>query len=376
MEMKCNIINLDEHRTIDPHRDYYDLPLEQRFSEYQRWGWRRPYEHRQKVLKQLYENDKGEERLTPEQLTVELRGIIPSFEGVVLRRDYNGWPSYVLTQEDMQALFGEPVFGRVTGKVVVASDSLISPDHQDLAGHIILIGEQESLEKEGFIASHEGYHASHTGYPNALRRDKYHRQLRDTTGLSPEEIVHVMIGLDRAIQIGEAGAVIDSYGWLECRTWKPWIPGGNGARYDANLIKEWYGRFGLDFVTELKNASRNMLGFQLSSARSSGQLSDDLIDAINQHERDSLVFPVTVKEATERMSRRLQNPEGLEPLGYAMSYAKEALQIVDYPEIIDGKLEPFCVDVLEPQRLGSWPGFGAAFAQALTRHSAYSDKQR
>ena len=365
--MAGKIIKLDEHRTVDPNRDYYDLPLEQRFAEYQRWGWQKPYEHRQKVLKQLHENDKGEERLTQEQLTDELKGLIPSFDSVVLRRDYNAWPSYVLSQEDMQALFGESVFGRVSGKVVVASDNLLAPDHQDLAGYIILIGEQESLEKEGFIASHEGYHASHTGYPNALRRDQYHGQLRDTTGLSPQEIVRVMIGLDRAIQIDEAGAVIDSYDWLECRTWKPWIPGGDGVhdRYDAEMIKDWYGKFGIEFVTELKNASRNMLGFQLSSARSSGHLPEDLVSEINQHEKDSMIFPVTIKEATEKMSRRLRNPEGLEPLSYTMSYVKEALQIVDYREIIDGKLEPFCVDVLEPHRLGSWPGFGAAFAQAL-----------
>lgn len=362
------VIKLDEHRTIDPNRGYYDLPLEQRFSEYRRWGWRRPYEQRQKVLKQLSDNDKDwKKRLTPEQLTDELKKIIPSFNGVVLRRDYNAWPSYVLTREDMQALFGESVFGKVTGKVVVASDYLLAPEHQNLAGHIILIEEQESLEKEGFIASHEGYHSSHTGYPNALRRDKYHGQLRDTNGLSPEEIVGVMIGLDRAIQIDEAGAVLDSYKWLECRTWKPYIPGGNGACYDAELIKRWYGKFGLEFVTELKNASRNMLGFRLSSARSSGQLSDDLIDAINQHERDSMLFPVIVKEATERISRRLRNHEGLEQLGYAMSYVTEALLIADYQEIIDGKLELFCVDVLEPRRLGSWSGFGAAFAQALKR---------
>ncbi len=366
--MKRKVISLDERRTIDPTKDYYDLPLEQRFSEYQRWGWRKPFEHRQKVLKQLYENDSSEKRLTPPQLTDELREIIPSFTGTVLRRDYNAWPSYVLTQEDMQALFGESVFGMVTGKVVVAQDNLLSPKHQHLTGYIILIGEQESLEKEGFIAAHEGYHANHTGYPNALRRDKYQDQLTDTTGLSLEEMVRVMIGLDKAIQIDEAGAVMNSYDWLECRTWKPWIPGGDGACYDAQLIKKWYGRFGLEFVTELKNASRNMLGFQLSSARGSGLLGDDVIEAVNKHERDSMFFPVTVKEAAERMSRRLRNPESLEALSYAMSYVTEALQIVDYAEIIDGLLEPFCVDVLEPQRLGNFGGFAQTFVQALKRN--------
>ncbi len=367
--MVGKVINLDEHRAIDPNRNYYDLPLEQRFSEYHRWGWRRPSEHRQKVLKQLYQNDEGKKRLTTERLTNELKEIIPSFNGLVLRRDYNAWPSYVIKKEDMQALFGESVFGRVTGKVIVASDNLLSLDHQDLAGHIILIEEQDRLEKEGFIAAHEGYHADHTGYPNALRRDLYHDQLINTSNLPPEEITRVMIGLDRAIQIDEAGAVIASYDWLELRTWKPWIPRGDGIKdcYDNDLVKEWYGRFGTNFVTELKNASRNMLGFQLSSARSSGQFSDDLIDAINQHERDSMAFPMSIREATERMSRQLRNPEGLEPLSYAMSYVEEALQIVDYSEIIGGKLEMFCVDVLEPYRLGSWGGFGQAFAQALNK---------
>jgi hypothetical protein len=133
--MTGKIINLDEYRKIDPNRAYYDLPLEQRFVEYHRWGWQRPHKNRQKVLKQLHEHDKEEKRLTPEQLTDELKEIIPSFEGVVLRRDYNAWPSYVLSQQDMHALFGESVLGRVTGKVVVASDKLLAPEHQDLAGN-------------------------------------------------------------------------------------------------------------------------------------------------------------------------------------------------------------------------------------------------
>ena len=126
----------------------------------------------------------------------------------------------------------------------------------------------------------------------------------------------------------------------------------------------------LDFVPELRNASRNMLGFQLSSARSSVNIDDEAIDAINQHERDSMIFPARVREATINMARKLANPEGLEPLSYAMSYVTEALQIVDYQEVIDKKLEPFCVNVLEPHRLGSWSsGFSQALVQTFKRDS-------
>lgn len=351
------MIHLDKHRTIDPHRDYYDVPLEQRFSEYLQWGWKRPHEDRKKVLRRFHRDDGGEKRLTPPQLTAELKRIIPSFTGAVLRRDYNAWPSYVLTRKDMQALFEESVFGRMTGKVVTASDNLLSADHQNLAGHIILIEEQESVEKEGFIASHEGYHASYTGHPNALRRDQYLEQLRSARGLSTEESVRVMIGLDRAIQIDEAGAVISSYDWLQCTTWKPWIPGGSGI-YDVKLVKKWYGRFESDFVSELKDSSKNMLGFKLDSARKYGQVSSDLIGVINQHEKDSLAFPAIIKGAIGKISRQLQNPERSEPLSHAMSYVMEALQIVDYVEIMSGELESFCVDILEPQRLRFYGRFG------------------
>lgn len=360
--MVTALTNQDESKGIDPNKDYYNLSLEQRFSEYQKWAWRRAYGQREKILKQLHENDKGD-RLASKQLTAELKEIIPSFPGVVLRRDYNAWPSYVLSSENMQALFAESVFGRTTGKVVTKSDKLLSPHHQNLAGYIILIEEQDNLEKEGFIAAHEMYHASHTGYPSALRRDQYHNQLRNNHGLSPEETVGVMIGLDRAIQMDEAGAVLSSYEWLELRTWKLWIPGGNGVMYKVDLIKEWYHKFNIE--SELKNASRNLLGFKLSSARSSGSVGPKTVDAINQHERDSMMFPVRIKEATERIAQQSRNPENLEPLSYAISYVNEALQIVDYGEIMNGTLEPFCVDVLEPHRLGNWSGFGAAFSQAL-----------
>src|SRR3989338_7568222 len=208
--MTGKIIDLRENSSVDPHRDYYGLPLKKRFEEYHRWIWREASDHRKKVLKPLYDHDKGEQRLTPSELTDELKEMVPSFQGTVLRRDYNAWPSYVIASVDMQALFGDSVFGKVSGKVITAADNLLSPNHHDLAGQIILIGEQESLEKEGFIASHEGNHASRSGYPNALRRDQYLNQLKDTDGLSPEELVRIMMGLDRAIQIDETGAVIDS----------------------------------------------------------------------------------------------------------------------------------------------------------------------
>ena len=41
-----------------------------------------------------------------------------------------------------------------------------------------------------------------------------------------------------------------------------------------------------------------------------------------------------------------------------MSYVMEALQIVDYVEIMSGELESFCVDILEPQRLQFYGRFG------------------
>ncbi len=362
--MTGKIIRLDERRNLDPHSDYYDLSLEQRFAAYNLWVWKTAYDHRECVLKDLGNADSGDKRPTAKDLTDELKKIIPSFTGTVLRRDYNAWPSYVLTTGDMRSLFGESLFGKVTGKVVVESDNLLSPDHQDLAGYVILIEEQENEEKEGFIASHEGEHAGNSRYPNALRRDQYYSALKQGKFLSSEQAVQTIIGLDEAIQIDEAGAVIDSYRWLECRTWKPWKPGRNDETYDVSLIKSWWDRFGRDFIGELKESSRNMLGFQLSSFRASGNLNTKVIDNINQHERNSMKFPLIMKQTTERLANKLQNPESLEPLSYAMSYITESLQIVDYSEIIDGTLESFCADVLEPHRLGRG-GFGQAFTQFL-----------
>lgn len=367
--MAGEIIRLNE-RPIDPNKDYYALPLEERFAAYLTRDVDRAYDHKHKVLKPVYDNDYRDGRdITPKGLTEELRRLVPSFHGTVLRRDYAGWPSYVLPEADMGLLFPDTAFGTVTGRVITADDNLLAPEHADLAGYLILIAEQQTEEMEAWIARHESYHQDHSRYPNAMRRDQYNARLRDTHSMTLAEIVRTMIALDQAAQIDEAGAVLESYSWAHTRTWKPWKPGRNGEQYDVNLVTRMWEGFDSGFIEEFRNSARNRLGFQLSKARRSGNIDDLTLEAINQHEKNTILFPGRLKRAIENIAERLQNPDGTDPLMYAITYVTEALQILDYKELFDGTLEKFCVKILEPHRLKFVSGVAAAFAQALRRDS-------
>jgi len=344
--MSGRIIKLSDYRPMDFDREFYDLPLEDRFARYKAFE-HQLYERRKSALEGFSEKETTypKKRLTPAELTEELREIVPSFDGQVIDRFFFPFVAmhYIIEHADMEALFGESPFGRYTGKVIGESDGLLSPDHNGLSGLVIVQAKQPTPDKDRFIAAHELYHSNHFHYPNSERRDKYAERLTDTSGLTPKEIVAVLIGLDRAILIDEAGACIDAYDSL-----------GDEQRH---MFLREYGQ-------EVRNSTRNILGFQLSAARSSGNLDEETVSQINQHEQASMAFGRVISQATQNLSHKLQNPENLEPLGYAMSYVGEALQILDFDEI-PGGIESLCVEVLEPHRLNRDISFGQLFAESM-----------
>jgi len=330
--MTGKIIRIGDYKTMNPNNEFYNLPLEARFQKYQDLT-HEIYDKRKTALEPFDKNESSfpEKRLTPEELTAELTGIVPSFDGNVLGRFF--FPSvalhYILEPKEMESLFGESPFGRYTGKVIGDADGLLAPEHSNLSGLVIVQAKQETSEKDRFIASHEAYHSTNFHNPNGVRRDNYAQRLKNANGLSQEELVDIMIGLDQAILIDEAGASIRAY---------------------DSLGDEQRNRFRGEYIQELRDASRNILGFQLNSARISGTLDEPVIQRINQHELASIGFSIVIKQSVENLADTLQNPERLEPLGYAMSYVGEALQILDFDEIPEG-LESLCLEVLEPHRL-------------------------
>lgn len=331
-QMTGKIIQFSDYRSHDCDRNFYELPLEDRFVRYKTIV-HESYNKREALLEPFSKKESSypKKRLTPTELTEELIEIVPCFKGQVVGRHFFPFVAlhYIVEQDDMESLFGESLFGRYTGKVIGVSDTLLSSEHADLSGLVIVQARQPTQEKDRFIAAHEIYHSNHFHYPNGVRLDNYATKLKDTPGLTAQEIVDIMIGLDRAILLDEAGACVNAYDSL-----------GDKQRP----------RFTTEYIQELKDSSRNMLGFKLDAARGSGKLDEETIRKINQHEQASMAFPTIIHQATQKLSRRLENPEDLEPLGYAMSYVAEALQILDFNEIAEG-IESLCVDVIEPDRL-------------------------
>ena len=351
------IIQLSDYRSFDPKKDYYDLSLEERFSRYKSLV---PgiYDKKRKVIKpfekervSFQDGQLHEERLTPEQLTQELSQILPSFRGRVLGRIFFPINSlhYIVSEEDMHSLFGESPFGKYTGKVVGLHDGLLAFEHEDLSGLVIIQADQGNTDKNRFIADHEYSHSQWFSYPNGLRRDTSALQLRDTSSLSPLEIAELMITLSQAILIDEANACLESYSFLI-----------SDSKSGKSSLGEKVDLFRREYVLEVRNASKNMLGFHLDSLRQSGLIDQEHVALINHYELLSFRFPFEILRVVQTLSRTLTNPECLEPLGYAFSYVCEALQILDFEEVFEGGLEIFCRELMEPYRLYGRMNFGQA----------------
>jgi len=338
------IIKLDAHRSFDPKKDFYDLPLSDRYEKYSELVIAAA-DKRKGLLKDFADNESSwteEKRLSPEELTEELKSLMPRFDGKVVGRLFP--PSdalhYIVEQEVMDEFFPAGIFERVTGKVICLEDELLAPEWEKLAGLVIMQAKSESEEKDMFIAMHEEHHVYIYHLPNSIRRQQLSGKLTKFRYYPYGKRAEILIGLHQAIQIDETAVIIASYNSL-----------GDKERQ----------RFRAEFIGEFNDCARRSW-FELDDIRRSGRVTDEVIQRINQYERASMEFPYKVGPMTLRIGSKLMNPERLEPLGYAMSYVTEALQVLDYHEI--DQLEEFCVEVLEPTKLRNW---STGFAKAASK---------
>ncbi len=326
--MSRKIETLDREIAISS-QGYYQLPLEQRLETYV-FLVHKIYDRNAEVLNK-FQTGRGytsDSKPDSSQLTAELRDIAPRFNGQVQSRFFHPSVSlhYITDSASMADLFNQSLFGRITGKVIVDGDNVLAAHHRDLSGLVIVQAKMETPERDRHVAMHEVNHAIHSQYPNAKRRDRLASKFSED--MSVIDRVSTLVGLNEAIIIDEAAASIHPYAGLE----------------EPKAV------FTADYVGEVRDATRNMIGFQLSAIRNSGEVDDFTAARITKHERDSVRVPFAIQNAIESLASRLRNPEKLDPWGYAMSYVEEALQIVDFGEI-STDLERFCLQVLEPHRL-------------------------
>lgn len=317
------------------YRGYYQLPLEQRLGTYILLA-SKIYDRNAEILSnfQAEKNYPSQDELDFDQLTEEFTSIAPRFKGRVISRLFH--PSialhYIIDSESLETLFNQSVFGRLTGKVIIEDDGVLAPQYKHLSGLVIVQPKMESSAKDRQIAFHEINHAIYSQYPNAKRRDALSAKLSED--IPTIDRVNTLISLNETIFIDEAAASMHPYKIL------------GGSR----------GLFKTEYIEEVRGAMRNMIGFQLAAIRSSGDIDDFTVARINTHEIYFMRFPFLIQEAVENLVSRLRNPEKLEPLGYAISYVEEALQILNFNQIASD-LEHFCLQVLEPYRLSRSIGF-------------------
>jgi len=356
------IVDLHPYPVSDPQKQYYDYEPKERMSLYNQMI--EPLmELRERALEPFAKKDKCDLKvwrnlgcapecleeqdpahlhggLTPEELTEELKQIIPSFDGEVLERRCRPkfFLQYVLSQSDMEKLLGEVPFNNITGKVVTSADGLLAPDYGNLSGYVILQAEQDSPKRYKFILDHELTHSKESHYPNAIRRDQLVGKIRSQEYDDANEYADDLMSLDKSIKIDEAIACMSCFQ-------NDFIPG----------LSE---RFKTEFTTELQNSTANMIGMQLDRGRKSGNLDNNKIEEINVYERASMQYPMKLRQAVLNLADKLANPERLEKIGYALSYVSEALIVLDFDEIMDGDtLERFCLEFMEPRRLGGMMRF-------------------
>lgn len=327
--------------------NYYSLPLHERFERYQEIMWKL-YEESGEILKPYFENwsecirdmrgwppfDPQEMRTIKGFLTDELKRIIPTFNGRVIFRLKSRALHYLIRQDDMRRLFRTSVKGYPIGKVISLNDGLLAEGYEKLAGRVVLVEDRGSAKKNDATTAHEDYHSEYYYYPNGRRRDAYFQLLTSDLVGSPDERAYGLIAFDRATLLDESGACVQEFRGFDRRTER--------GRARKEFLRK--------YTETVKNAKGVEAGLGLDQLRKSGELDPETVTDINWYEQASMVLPATIRSATKRFAEQLVNPEGSEPVGYALSYLGEALQILDFHEV-PGLLASLCVDVLEPNRL-------------------------
>lgn len=317
-------------------KNYYDLALPDRFRVYTALN-SQITSRNQSVLKAFREeNGLPPQDLTPDQLTQELRNIIPSFKGRCLGRllDPTVALHYIVDPESMADLFDTSespfhVFSRMTGKVVLENDTLLSPDHQDLAGLVVVQAQMESPEMDWMVAKHEEGHVRYSShYPNAKRRSTHQDRLLQR--LTPPEQVNTLIALNEAIILDEAGACLRSYAYL-------------------SDPKE---RFLEEYLEEVRNSSRNTTRWDLSAIKDRGMVEKGFVERIDKNQTSTFLIPQAIQKTVGNLAAKLTSDGVKNPWTRALLLVEEALQIVDFQEI-PTELENFCLEVLTPARLVS-----------------------
>ncbi|MBI4739416.1 hypothetical protein HY772_07800 [Candidatus Woesearchaeota archaeon] len=333
----------------DYYKDYYKLSLEDRFSTYRTLVIGEHF-RRQETLKSFCEKEKAFplKRLTSDELTEELSDIIPTFRGNVIGRSL--FPStalhYILDPRDMITFFADSAIGTTRSRVVGKHDNLLRPDHNALAGCVILQAQQQTEREDTFVTLHETAHVKSFHLPNGMRREAYQKEVFHCKRREIEKCVETIIALDQAIAIDEAAACVESYAALQADRRNSFV---------QEFIDEWSGYMHNVYMRKLEAFKRN------------SHIKNSVKTTIAAYERARKHFPRSLLESTLSLAKKLRNPQHTECLGYALSHVREALDILDYHEIPQ-HLETLCLNVVEPHRLYGQQSYPLTLFAKVTEH--------